>query len=116
MLELDSVRAGAGRLVSGELAEGDEVPVMAFGTEVSMRLRDTDQVFVLRLPKLLVDSEGQWRIAAGPELGGMLELFMAMGFHLSPRLLAFEHYPLPYFTGNFVDSCRVEAFAGEKPC
>jgi hypothetical protein len=101
MLDIDSVSVGAGRLASGELADDDEPSVMVWGTEVRMRLHDSDQVFRLRMPKLLVTPDGQWRLAEAPRIGGMLQLFIDMGFHLSPTLLAFEHYPLPLQTGNY---------------
>ena len=101
LLEIESVRAGSGRLVTGEVADDEQVPAMVLGTELRMRLRDTEQVFRLRLPKLLLNAHGQWRLAEAPEIGGMLSLFIDMGFHLSPSLLEFEHHPLPYFSGNY---------------
>ena len=101
LLEIESVHAGSGRLVTGEVADDEQVPAMVLGTELRMRLRDTEQVFRLRLPKLLLNEDGQWRLAEAPEIGGMLSLFIDMGFHLSPSMLEFEHHPLPYFSGNY---------------
>jgi hypothetical protein len=92
---------GSGRRITGETVEGDEPADMFFGTEVHMRLHDTAQVFELRIPKLLKDAQGQWRIADPPELDGQFLLFIEMGFPLTQRLLSFEHYPYPLQTGNY---------------
>jgi hypothetical protein len=101
MLELESISLGSGRLVTGELTDDNQLAVMILGSEMRLHLRDSSQSFVLRVPKLLLSPDGRWQLAEAPRLGGMLELFMAMGLHLSPALLRFEHHPLPYFTGNY---------------
>ncbi|MCA9562205.1 MAG: hypothetical protein KC561_01890, partial [Myxococcales bacterium] len=72
-----------------------------WGTDIRIRLEDTDLEFSIRLPKSLRTEDGNWGLAEPPELGGRLQMFVDMGFHLSPRLLAFEHYPMPYFSGNY---------------
>jgi len=101
LLTIESVRVPSGRLASGEQAEEPELAVMVWGTEVVMRLGETDQTFRLRLPKVLRTADGRWGLAEAPELGGRFEMYLAMGFHLSSQMLAFEHYPLPLHTGNY---------------
>jgi hypothetical protein len=101
LVEVDGVRVPEGRLASGEVAENPDDSVMVWGVEIMLRLRGTEQVFRLRLPKVLRSPAGHWGLAEAPELGGRLAMYLDMGFHLSPSLLAFEHYPLPFQTGNF---------------
>ncbi|MBN1944908.1 MAG: hypothetical protein JW797_04490 [Bradymonadales bacterium] len=101
MLQIESVVMTDGRLVTGAVARGNEQPVMYWGIEVRMRLFDTEQVFRLRFPKILQAPDGHWGLAEPPEVDGMLQLFVQMGFHLAPTMLSFEHYPYPLFTGNY---------------
>ena len=101
MLEFEAASEGSYRLVTGARAPVPEEAIMVWGVELQMRRTGSDLVFRIRIPKLLKLASGEWRIAEVPELGGRLEMFLAMGFHLSPVLLAFEHYPLPLHTANF---------------
>jgi hypothetical protein len=103
MLRLEAVNARSYRRVTGEIipAGSSEPGEMVLGSEIVLRLGDTDQLFRLRLPKVLRDATGQWRLAEAPEVGGTLQLFTEMGFQLSGTLLSFEHYPLPWQTGNY---------------
>lgn len=101
MLVFESASEGSYRLVTGARATVPEEAIMVWGAELRMRRTDSDLVFRIRIPKLLKLPSGEWRIAEVPELGGRLEMFLAMGFHLSPVLLAFEHYPLPLHTANY---------------
>ena len=101
LLEIEQVGVGSYRMVSGERAPVPEVAVMVWGTDIRMRLRGSELVLRIRLPKLLRNTAGEWKLAEAPELGGRLQMFLDMGFHLSPTLLAFQHYPLPLHTGNY---------------
>ena len=101
LLEVEQVGVGSYRLVSGERADDPANATMVWGTDIRMRLRGSDLILRLRLPKLLLNQSGQWKLAEPPELGGRLQMFLNMGFHLSPTLLAFQHYPLPLQTGNY---------------
>ena len=100
-LGVEQVDVGSYRMVSGERAQEPEDAEMILGLVIVMRLGETDLLLRIRVPKLLRTEAGEWRIAEAPELGGRLQMFLDMGLHLSPALLAFEHYPVPLHTGNY---------------
>jgi hypothetical protein len=101
MLTIENVNVGALRMADGTLSEEAGTGVMVWGTEILARYQETDLVFSIRFPKVLQGLEGDWGIAEAIEVDHRLQMFMEMGFHLPPEMLAFEHYPIPFQTGNY---------------
>jgi hypothetical protein len=101
LLEPGQVTLGRGRLHSGAVATADQVAVMHWGNEVVMHHRDLPVSFVIRFPKVLVDSEGVWRLAAAPVADAAFRMFRTLGLDLKPELLNATQGGLPLNTGNF---------------
>ena len=100
-LRLAEFRIGKGRNLAGKVAasEGDDV-VQHWGNELRIELRNSDKVFIIRVPKV-VKTENGWRIAQGVEMDASLRIYLESGMHLKTELLSTEHYPYPLSVGNF---------------
>ncbi len=113
--ELRGLELGEPRMVDGKLAEKEEdVVAQYWGNVLKLAWRGTDQVFEVRIPKILrVRRAGTTtlRVASAMTADRRMEVMHEAGMHLKPRLLDSEEYPLPLEVGNF---WRYRRFRGEE--
>jgi hypothetical protein len=101
LMEAGQITVGRGRNLDGSSTTPEQIPVMHWNSEMVMRLRDTDVEFVLRFPKVLVGTDGVWRLAAAPSVDGRFQAFRALGMDLKPEMMSAEHSPFPLSVGNY---------------
>ncbi|MCA9298667.1 MAG: hypothetical protein KDA28_06350, partial [Phycisphaerales bacterium] len=101
LLEPGQLVLGRGRNIDGSLAERHDVPVMHWGSEMSIHLIGTNVNFTVRFSKLLIGEDGLWRLAAAPTVDSTFIAFRAMGMDLKPEMMDVEHAPFPLAVGNY---------------
>jgi hypothetical protein len=101
LIEPGQITVGRGRNIDGSSTTADQAPVMHWNSEMVMRLRDTDVEFVLRFPKVLVGTDGVWRLAAAPSIDGRFQAFRALGMDLKPEMMSAQHSAFPLSVGNY---------------
>lgn len=101
LLEPGQLIVGRGRNINGSATRRDETPVMHWGNELSILLRNTNVEFVLRFPRLLVDEQGIWRAASVPVVDARFHTWRGLGMDLKPEMLSDEHAPFPLSVGNY---------------
>jgi hypothetical protein len=113
--ELRGLQLGEGRAVDGKLVhEGDQPVAQHWGNVLTLAWRGTDQVFELRIPKILrVRRAGNTtlRVASPITADRRMALMQRAGMHLKPELLRSQEYHLPLQVGNF---WRYRRFRGER--
>ena len=95
------VELGVGRRLDGRPARPDEEVAMHWGSTITFHLLDPPHTFTLRVPRLLKDASGHWRLQAPPAVDHAWTQFRELGLHLQPRLLDAEHAPWPLSVGSF---------------
>ena len=100
-LQTEQLVVGRGRNVDGSAADGDQVPIMHWGSELTFTLRGTETQFVLRFPNLLRDGRGIWRLRAAPTVDQRFRTYRNLGLDLKPELMDVEHAPVPLGVGNY---------------
>ncbi len=101
LLEPGQLIVGRGRNINGSATREGETPVMHWGNELSILLRNTNVEFVLRFPRLLLDQDGIWRPASVPTVDGRFHAWRGLGMDLKPQMLSDEHAPFPLSVGNY---------------
>lgn len=101
MLRPSQVVVGRPRTVTGAVAAENDVIAMHWGNELTIQLVDTSSTFALRFPKILLTSEGIWKLAAAPTVDQRFRAFRALGIDRKPELMNPEHAPIPLSVGNF---------------
>jgi hypothetical protein len=101
LLRPSQVVVGRPRSITGAVVEEQEPVAMHWGNELTIQLVDTNSTFSLRFPKLLVTSDGIWKLAAAPTVDQRFRAFRALGIDRKPELMNPEHAPIPLSVGNF---------------
>jgi hypothetical protein len=101
LLEPGQLTVGRGRNINGSATRATEEPVMHWGNELSILLRNTNVEFVLRFPRLLVDADGIWRPAGVPTIDSRFHAWRGLGMDLKPEMLSDEHAAFPLSVGNY---------------
>ncbi|MCB9530946.1 MAG: hypothetical protein H6700_04200 [Myxococcales bacterium] len=92
---------GRPRRRDGRPAERDDAVVMHWGSSLTFTLRGTDVEFELRLPNLLVDESGEWRLRAAPTVSSSFVTYRAIGLDRLPELMDTDHAALPLAVGSY---------------
>lgn len=100
-LQTGQLVVGRGRNVDGSAVQGEQVPIMHWGSELTFMLRGTETQFVLRFPNLLRDDRGIWRLRAAPTVDQKFRTYRALGLDLKPELMDVEHAAIPLGVGNY---------------
>lgn len=108
VLEVVELQLGEGRRVDGPVAQEDEVVAQYWENILRLRLRGSDLVFELKIPKILrTNSASHIPQAARLSLGSpikmspLLDIYTRAGLHLKTQLLETREYPYPLAVGNF---------------
>lgn len=101
MLRPGQLVIGRPRTVEGAVIEDGTPAVMHWGSEIELALTDGTASFTLRFPRIIVDTDGTWRLGAAPTVDARFAAFRELGIDRKPQLLAPEHSPLPLSVGNF---------------
>lgn len=108
LFEFDSLELGEGRTLDGPIAEDEEPVAQHWGNVLRLRLKGTDVVFEMRVPKILRiahprhhPNQPSLGLASAVRMSSQLEVYLRAGLHLKPQLLQTREYPYPLAVGNF---------------
>lgn len=120
LFEFDSLELGQGRFANGKPVK-DEPAEQHWNNILKLRLKGSEVVFELHIPKILrvVDRRKSptgvpiLSIASEVKPAAELETFIEAGLHLKPELLRSQEYPYPLAVGNFWRYRRLPAERAE---
>ncbi|QDG51805.1 hypothetical protein FIV42_13955 [Persicimonas caeni] len=108
LLEFHSLELGEGRTLDGPIAEEGEPIAQHWGNVLRLRLKGSDVIFELRVPKILRIAHPRHHpnqpglgVASAVQMSSQLEVYLRAGLHLKPQLLETREYPYPLAVGNF---------------
>lgn len=106
---LKEIRVGKAGTIWGKAPTDGEEVVQHWGNLLVFRLMKSreleeqvgETLFTVSLGRMLKTPDGEWRLAAPPEVSSLFKVYLNAGLHLKAELMAPEHHPFPLSVGNF---------------
>lgn len=113
LLQFDAFKPGKPGTIWGKVPHPNEDTVQFWSSTIQYSLLSykpdappdpknrQEPPFTLTLGRVLRLPNGQWRLAAAPEVSAVFRAWLRAGLHFKPEMLQPEHHPFPLSVGNF---------------